>query len=467
MTALAETSSDGGFKGPALAEQIAEVLSKLRLEEIPHRARDTAINDLIDMTGLCIAARQTDYIRAIVDSWDAEGPCTALGHARGFDAAGAAVINGTATHGEDFDDTLEGAPIRVGAMVLPAVLAASERFGRSGADALRGMVAGLEMICRFNQVVPGAIHKAGFHPVGVIGVLGATAGAGVALGLDARQLTHAFGVAGSFASGIGEFLTEGAWTKRLHPGWAAHSGYRAALLGRSQFFGPRTVFEGKRNIFRVFGRDAPPNHAPLLEGLGQDWLMEKIAFKPYACGTMIHPYIDCMIRLAAQGVRAEDIVSIECETGEGLVDRLWEPLAAKHRPPSGYAAKFSMPFCMAVAFFDGDAGLEQFTDAKARDPRILALARKICYVIDPANEYPRNYSGHVSVTLQDGSVRELRQPHFRGGMREPLTRDELVSKFRGNIAYGGASAEFGNRLLEFCVSIEHCPDLRALQAFRG
>src|SRR3546814_13689933 len=124
---------------------------------------------------------------------------------------------------------------------------------------------------------------------------------------------------------------------------------------------------------------------------------------------MLHPYIDCTSRLAQQGIRGEVIVSIVCETGEGLVHRLWEPLAAKHEPPSGYAAKFSMPFCMAVGFYDGDAGLAQFSDEKARDPRILALARKISYVIDPDNEYPPNYSGHIRVTLQNVAVVALRQ----------------------------------------------------------
>jgi hypothetical protein len=95
------------------------------------------------------------------------------------------------------------------------------------------------------------------------------------------------------------------------------------------------------------------------------------------------------------------------------------------------------------------------------------LTRKIRYVIDPANEYPRNYSGHIKVTLRDGSVRELRQPHFRGGMREPLTREELIKKFHGNIAYGSAGPDFGSRLLQFCLSVEQCPDMRALSQFRG
>jgi 2-methylcitrate dehydratase PrpD len=467
MSNATATDEAVGFQGTALAEEISAVLANLKLADITAKAKEMAINDLIDMTGLCGAARKTDYIAALMDGWDGEGKCTAIGHTRPLDAAGAALINGTATHGEDFDDTLEGAPIRVGAMVLPAVLAATERFNLSGEDALRGIIAGMEMICRFNHVVPGAIHKAGFHPVGIIGVLGATAGAGVALGLNARQLTLAFGVSGSLASGISEFLTEGAWTKRMHPGWAAHSGYRAAMLGRAGYFGPRTVFEGARNIFRVFGRDAKPNYEPLLKGLGETWMMEKIAFKPFAAGTMILPFIDCMIRFAKEGIDADQIVSIECETGEGLVDRLWEPLAAKHRPPSGYAAKFSMPFCMAVAYFDGDAGLAQFTDAKAQDEKVLSLARKIRYVIDPNNEYPRNYSGHVKATLKDGTVREYRQPHFRGGAKEPLTRDQLVAKALGNVTYGGLTPDFAGRLVDFCVGIERCPDMGALGQFRA
>ena len=450
-----------------VTERMAETLSKLSLSDIPEKAREVGINDLIDMAGLCIAARQTDYIAKIIDGLEADGRCTAIGHPRALDAAGAAIVNGVATHGEDFDDTLEGAPIRVGAMVIPAVLAACERFGRSGSDALLGIVCGLEAICRFNHIAPGAIHRAGFHPVGVIGALGGTVGASVALGLNARQMTMALGIAGSLASGILEYLTDGAWTKRLHPGWAAQSGLRAALWGRQDYFAPRTVFEGGHNFFKAF---APSYEAPRLnyvnDGLGEDWLMEKIAFKPYACGTMIHPYIDCMIRLARDGADADEIESIVCETGEGLVDRLWEPLADKHDPPSGYAAKFSMPYCMAVGFYDGDAGLDQFTDARAEDADVLALCRKISYVIDPENEYPDNYTGHIRVTFKDGSVRELRQPHMRGGRKEPLSREELVQKFRANILYGGWPAELGEELLDFCVTLEAAPDLSGLAAFR-
>lgn len=467
MEASATSGAPTAAGQETLSEGFARFLAGLTLADIPGEARAVALRDLVDAAGLCLAARNEDYIRQALEGWDSEGGCTALGHARSLDAAGAALVNGVAIHGEDFDDTLEGAPIRVGAMVIPAVLAAAERHGLSGERALIGLVAGMEAVCRLNHVAAGHMHRACFHPVGVIGALGAAAGAGVALGLPPQQLAMAFGIAASTASGIIEYLTDGAWTKRLHPGWAAQSGYRAALLARTGFFAPRTVFEGAHSFFKAFAPTATPDYAHLTDGLGRDWYMQRIVFKPYACGTMIHPYIDCTIRLAQQGVRADDIAAIVCETGQGLVHRLWEPLASKHQPPSGYAAKFSMPYCMAVGFFEGDAGLSQFTDEKARDPRILALARKISYVIDPDNEYPRNYSGHIRATLTNGEVVELRQPHMRGGRHEPLSDEEIITKFHANAAHGGWPRERAERLLAFCRDLPGQPDLAGLSYFRN
>jgi 2-methylcitrate dehydratase PrpD len=451
--------------GPALAESYATWLASLTLADIPQTMRAAAIRDLIDASGLCVAARHEAYMAQVVQGWDSDGPCTVIGHARRLDAGGAALALGVAIHGEDFDDTLEGAPIRVGAMTIPAALATAERFGLSGERAFLGVVAGLETVCRLNHIAPGAIHKAGFHPVGVIGAMGAAAAAGVTLGLDARQQAMAFGIAGSFASGILEYLSEGAWTKRLHPGWAAQSGVRAAVLARTGFFAPRTVFDGPHGFFHAFAPSATPDFSHLRTGLGQDWYASRIAFKPYACGTMIHPYIDCMIRLAATGLRADDILRIRCPTGAGLVHRLWEPLADKHLPPSGYAAKFSMPYCMAVGFFDGDAGLAQFSDARAQDPQVLQLAAKIVYEIDPANEYPHNYSGHIRVETVDGRQIALDQPHMRGGMREPLSDADIHAKAMANCRHGGWEDARANALIGWMSALYDHSDLSGLAAF--
>jgi len=306
-----------------VAERFSDFLAGLTPDALPADVIEIATSDLIDAAGLCMAARRSVYMRQILESADGDGPCTALGHARSLSAQDAALANGVAIHGEDFDDTLEGAPIRVGAMVIPAVLAASERFELSGAQTLLGIAAGLEAVCRLNHVAAGHMHRAGFHPVGVIGALGAAAGASVALGLDRDRITAAFGIAASMSSGIIEYLTDGAWTKRLHPGWAAQSGLKAAMIAKTGFFAPRTVFDGAHNFFRTFAPTATPDYSHLTEGLGEDWYMTKIVFKPYACGTMIHPYIDCARRLGRDGVHADDIEKILCDTGEGLVHRLW------------------------------------------------------------------------------------------------------------------------------------------------
>jgi 2-methylcitrate dehydratase PrpD len=239
------------------------------------------------------------------------------------------------------------------------------------------------------------------------------------------------------ASGIIEYLAEGASTKRMHPGWAAQAGLQAVALARSGFEGPRTVWEGTHGFLHAFANTAEGAWERLTGEFGERWVMETIAFKPYACGTMIHPYIDCARRLAAGGVRAEDVQSIVCDTAEGIVHRLWEPLAVKQRPPNAYAAKFSVPFCVAYGLLHGAVGLDAFTEANAADARIMGLASKVGYRIDPANPYPDEYTGHARVTLKDGRVVEERQAHLRGGHREPLTRAEIEEKFRGNCAYGG------------------------------
>jgi 2-methylcitrate dehydratase PrpD len=452
----------------AVAEVFAAWAADVEAGAIPDAARTVARHALLDVAGLCIAARDADYVQKALAAWDADGPCTALGHPRGLDAAGAAFINGTAAHGEDFDDSFEGTPVHASAVVLPAVLAAAERHGRSGTDLLRGYVVGCELMCRLALVAPTAIHRAGFHPTAVIGALGAAAGVGATLGLSARQLTDALGIAGSMASGIIEYLAEGTWTKRMHAGWAAQAGLRAALLGREGFLGPRTVLEGEHGFFHAFGVPSiTPDFRFVTDNLGTDWQMAKIAFKPYACGTMLHPFIDCAIRLAREGVAAADVREVVCRVGEGTVHRLWEPLAEKRTPSTAYSAKFSGPFAVALGLVDQAAGLDQFTDAKVRDPGLLALAGKVRYEIDPDNEYPRNYTGDVRALLADGSSREARQPYLRGGVREPLGHAEIVAKLRANGAYGGWTDGAIGRLGAWCDQVHDLKDLSNLAALRG
>jgi 2-methylcitrate dehydratase PrpD len=423
----------------SVAETLAEKIVALKPDRLPAVTTRKCEDLLIDVVGLCVTARNEDYIASSLAGWDDDGPCTAIGHQRTLTASGAAFVNGTAAHGEDFDDTFEGGPVHAGAVIVPAVLAACERHNPDGRMALLGIAVGTEVLCRLSLVVPKAVHKAGFHPTAIFGAMGAAAGVGTALGLNARQIVDALGVAGSMAGGIIEYLAEGAWTKRLHAGWAAQSGIRAALLARAGFVGPRTVFEGVHGLFHGFAHTTEGNYDALTGDFGTRWVTDTLAFKPYPCGTMAQPYIDCAKRLAAHGIKPEEIESIVCEVAEGTVHRLWEPLADKQRPRNGYAAKFAVPYLLATGFVHGGVGLGAFTEAAINDARVLALAAKVKFVIDPDNPYPRNYTGHIATTLKDGSVIEERQPYLRGGAQEPLTRQDVTDKFRLNAQHGGWS----------------------------
>ena len=434
----------------SVSEQLAAVITRL-----PRVTPDATVavcqSLLIDVTGICIAARKTDFMQSTLVATDEPGGCTVIGQPEGRSLSMAALCNGTAAHGDDFDDTFEGGPAHAGAVIVPAILATAERHQLSGADVGIGIAVGCEIICRMCVVAPKLVHKAGFHPTAVFGAVGAAAGVGTALRLNAKQLADAIGIAASMSSGIIEYLAEGAWTKRMHPGWAAQAGYRAARLAQAGFIGPRTVFEGEHGFFHAFARTHEGNFAGMLDGFGERWLSADIAFKPYACGTMAHPYIDCARRLVAEGLQPADIKLIECETAEGIVHRLWEPLASKQNPPNGYAAKFSVPYAIAVGMLRNDAGLGEYQESVVQDPAVRALAGTICYRIDAHNPYPRQFTGHVRVTLNNGEIREARQGHFRGGVEEPLSFVDLVKKFHANCAYGEITAAQTEAILK-CVS---------------
>jgi 2-methylcitrate dehydratase PrpD len=421
----------------SVAETLAGKIVAVRGGALPATTTRKCEDLLIDVVGLCVTARNQDYVKSALSGCDDDGPCTVIGHTRTLTAAGAAFVNGTAAHGEDFDDTFEGGPVHAGAVIVPAVLAACERHSPDGRMALIGIAVGTEVLCRLSLVVPKAVHKAGFHPTAIFGAMGAAAGVGAALGLNARQIVDALGIAGSMAGGIIEYLAEGAWTKRMHAGWAAQSGIRAALLAKAGFVGPRTVFEGVHGLFHGFAHTTKGDFDALAGDFGARWVTDTLAFKPYPCGTMAQPYIDCARRLAARGVKADDIAEIVCEVAEGTVHRLWEPLADKQRPRNGYGAKFATPYLLATGFVHGGVGLGAFTEQAIRDRDVLALAAKVKFVIDPQNPYPANYTGHIRATMKDGLVIEERQPHMRGGAQEPLTRQDVTDKFALNAQHGG------------------------------
>ena len=417
------------------ARRLARFVLDLSLDGVPSEAKIAATRLALDTLGNALAAAREDFGRAAIAVAEGLGgtpESLVIGSRARVSAANAVLANATLAHGLDFDDTREDAIVHTSCVAVPTALATAEAAGADGDAMLEALLAGVEVMCRVGLAVPGALHARHFHPTAITSSFAAAAAAGRIFKLTEDQLTHAFGICGSQAAGIIEYLTDGSWTKRLHPGWGAHAGVVATLLARAGFTGPATVIEGGHGLYAAFagGHDAG-RLDDLLRSLGTTWEILQLTLKPYPCGSIAQPYMDCAMRLRDR-VRAEDIAGVRCRTASGPVPRLWEPLAAKHVPPNGYAAKFSLPYLLATIFVRGRAGLAEFADEAVRDPAVLAVAGRVRYEIDDTIDYPRQFVGDVEVTLADGRVLRERQDRPHGGPDAPLTRAEIEAKFRGN-----------------------------------
>ena len=358
------------------------------------------------------------------------------------------LANGTLAHGLDYDDTLEEAIVHTGCCAATTALAVAEEVKADGKSVLEAMLAGIEVMCKVGLVAPGKFHARGFHPTALCSTFGAAAAAGKLYGLETAQWIDAFGICGSQSSGIIEYLADGTWTKRFHPGWSAHAGVIAVLLAAKGFRGPASVFEGRHGFYQAFGVEGPFRLEKILE-LGKIWETPRIAFKSYPCGSISHPYMDCALKLREKySIQPGEIEEVICRTAEGPVHRLWEPLKEKQRPSSSYGAKFSLPYSIAVMLVRGRAGLEEFSDAAIKDPETLSLAAKVRYQLDPTIDYPRHFSGHVMVRLKQGTFLEENQPYLRGGLESPLPPKEIETKFRAN-----ASIALPNEKVERIVDL--------------
>ena len=441
-----------------IAEEFSSWSKNLKVKDIPEKTRFTLRFLLKDICGIILSARNEDYVKSLVETYKGSGNLISLGHSERFDLFSSAIIAGTAAHGEDFDDTFEGNPMHVGATMIPAMLSAAQKFNLDGDQILKGLAVGSELICRLALVAPTAMHKQSFHPTAVCGTFGVAAGLSSVLDLSEKQMVSALGVAGSFTSGIIEYLAEGSWTKRVHPGWSANSGMNATLIAKSGFYGPRTVFEGKHGFFEAFAlKEIERDYSHLTDGLGKRWENQNLAFKPFACGTMAQPFVDCAIKIRKKIKNLNEISSITAKVGEGTVHRLWEPLKEKRQPSTPYSAKFSVPYCVAVGFIRGDAGLNEFNEQSINDKEILSLASKVNYEIDPNNEYPKNYTGTLICKTSDSEFSE-HQPCFRGGIREPLTKDDIDKKYNANLNYSKISEENKKNLNNFIETLFDKPE---------
>jgi 2-methylcitrate dehydratase PrpD len=421
---------------PTISQILGAFVHGLAYRDLPAEVIANARMRILDTLGVCLASVGMDYAEDVYDLCAEQGgpeTSTTLGRARRMPESWAVLYNGSLAHGNDYDDTHSRSIVHIGGVVVPTALAMAEKLRRDGRDMIAAVVAGYELAARIGMAASKGFHAQGFHPTGVVGVFSATATAAKSMRLCPLEIAHGFGIAGSQASGSLEFLADGAWTKRMHPGWAAHAGIIAAALAARGFTGPARTFEGRYGLYALYANTVEADLDRATRGLGSKWEILETDVKPYPCGHISHPYMDCALALRRDhSLQPQDIAAVELRVPSAAVPILCEPLADKLRPANSYAARFSLPYAVAVSLVRGKAGIDEFSEDEIRNPEVLALCDRTRYVVDDTLPFPQAFPGWVALRLADGRSVDARMDHSRGSRENPLSEEELYAKFEAN-----------------------------------
>ena len=419
---------------PLLAAPLADFCRMVTWESLPREVREKARLHALDTLGLALASHAQAYAApslAGIAAAAGAGECTVIGDERRLAPRDAAFANGLLMHGLDYDDTHPASIVHPSVVGLPAALAIGEHCDASWHDVLAAYVIGVESAIRIGAAVQGGFHHAGFHATGIVSHFGAALAAGKLLGLSADQLVAVQGIAASTASGVQVFLEEGAWSKRLHPGWGALAGITAAYLARSGFVAPTRPYEGRFGLFESHLHEGSADHDQILQGLGEKWRFLETAIKPYPVCHFIHGCLEAALELHGS-FSLSDVDAVMVSLPAETLPIVAEPAEAKQRAATEYEAKFSAQFVVAKALLLGRFGLAELTPDALSDPATQALAMKVRCRADPQAQFPRYYPGSVSVLLKDGSELHRSVPINKGAGPRALSAQDIERKFLAN-----------------------------------
>ena len=459
-----------------VATGLAQWAATLRLEQVPPAVLARAKDLMLDALGCGLAARGQDFAaRYAAAVWAmpgrGEGGRGVIGFDQRLPLREAAMLNGVLCHGLDFDDTHMAGIAHLSVSVLPAMLGLGAEQSRSGAELLAAYVVGLECGARIASAFQGGLTAQGFHPSAVVGTFACAMAAGRLQGLDAPQLVAAQGIALSLASGSLEFLSEGAWTKRLHPGWAAQSGITAAHFAAHGIPAPTAPYTGRFGLFHSFLDEAqrrqldagiPLRHVERLDD-PVHWELMHIAVKPYPMCHFVHAAVEAAEQVHRLGIAPADIARVRVDVPAGVVPSVCEPEAAKRRPSTDYEAKFSIPYAVASGLMRGRLGLKELEPEAYTAPEVRALMARVDYAVDPTADFPRYYGGAIAVELRNGETLHRRVPINPGHPERPLQSAQVARKFFDNAGVHFAPA-LAERVQTCVQSLETLPDVRALES---
>lgn len=433
MTQISSPSASG------ISRRLAGFAGGLRLEQVPAAVRSRATYLMLDALGISLASTRWDFAQATLAGLrELAGPggdTPVIGFGQNLPLRDAVVMNALLVHGLDYDDTHPAGVIHATTSVLPAALGLATRLRASGAELLAAYIVAMEATTRLGAAARGGFHQVGFHPTGLIGAFGCTLAAASLLRLPEDRTVDAQGIALSFASGSLEFLQDGAWTKRIHPGWAGAAGITAATLAKNGFVGTQAAYEGRFGLYRShLGPLA--DHCDLslaTAGLGETWEVDRVAIKPVPACHFTHACADAA-GLLHPDWKGAPIRRIRARVPAGVMKTVCEPIENKRRPANAYEAQFSIPYSVATGLRFGRFTLDALEPAAFQDPQTLAIAALVECEADPAADFPRYYGGEVIVELADGRTLRHAEPVNRGAEGRPISDADIAAKFHDNAA---------------------------------
>lgn len=448
----------------SLSAALWREVSSVRFENLSPTVIDKIKILTLDTLGVALGSSILEFgvaTRGVVSAWGSSGQASVVGEPTRVPPHAAAFVNGVLAHGQDFDDTHTESVTHPSSCIVPAVLAMSEAREKTGRDALLTIATGLETMIRLALPARNQFHLHGFHTTSITGTFASAVSASLIDELTEDAAINAIGIAGSFTSGLLECVPAGADSKRLHAGWAAMSGILAAELAKFGMTGPSTILEGKLGLFNSFVRGEPIDYAEILNGFGQDWLLLDTRPKLYPCCHYLQSFIDCALELRPK-VQVEKIKAIRCRVAEGSVNMICKPWSSKQAPRSTYEAKFSLPFAVSIALADGRANTEKFTLEHAQRPDIARIMSTISYEVAPEFNV-KDMPGEIRIELNDGTYLDHSQASVRGDRNNPISKDEILSKFHDNLS----KTDYASRattIAENILQLEKLDDLEPLSS---
>ena len=428
-----------------------------KFEDLPAKVVDQAKNCVLDFLGVAMGGLSTEVgqvVRQYAKLFVTSDEATVLATGRKANSLDAAFANGVVAHVLELDDGNRFAMGHPGVVTIPAALAMAEKMHANGSQLILSIVCGYETFGKLGRAINPSHFSRGFHTTGTLGTMAATVAASKILSLNEDQMLSAFGIAGSLAAGISEFLSDGSMTKQIHAGRAALNGVFAAELALRGFTGPATVLEGEHGFFKALSDKTNPEE--VTRSLGSNYEITNTYFKRHASCRHSHPAVDATLEILARE-------KFDPRTIDGLTVKTYSAAydyTNRKNVSTPLSAKMSMPYCIAITMLHGKAGPDEFTEKAIKNEEVRGVMDKVKMSVDDELDklVPEKRGAIVTINV-GGKEFSSRVDLPKGEPENPLTRAEFEGKF-ATLASTSLSEKDIRATLTNIRELEHMSDVR-------